>query len=564
MLQEIYIRNFVLIDELRMEFGSGLNVLTGETGAGKSIIMDALGLLVGDRIRNDLIRDAEKRARVEAVFSIGENPEASTFLLANDLIDEEEDNLVVSREIIPGGRSSVRVNGRNLSLNQLRDLASIMLDMHLQHEYLSILNRTKYLEYVDSFIIQEEGVKEQLNACFQEWRKKNIHFDQIKETENNKLQQIDFLQYQIKEIDDAGLQYGEEEELIALRNRINNAQRLLDSTRTVLQLIYRTDHGSSAGDMLNEALGICRSMREEAIFARMQQPLEDMYYSLEDMASEIALFRDSLDFEPAQLEAAEERLYEISRLKSKYGNDIEAILTFGKQARLQLEELNSSQQRQEGLEIEIKQLAEKYTNLSGRLSSMRREAGQVLQERVYKELKELNLPQISFSVDVEPLDRWTAQGSDRVDFLFSANPGQPLRPLEKVASGGEMSRFVLALKSALAAIYRVPTLIFDEIDVGVGGSGLGAMARKLAELAGTHQVILVTHAPQVAAYGGVHYQIDKIIDGTRTTTTVKLLDHEGRVLELARMLAGDDHSELTLQHAREMLEMRQAYEGELF
>jgi len=562
-LQEIYIRNFVLIDELRMEFGAGLNVLTGETGAGKSIIMDALGLVAGDRIRNDLIRDADKKARVEAVFSIGENAEARAFLLENQLIDEDEENLVATREIIPGGRSSARVNGRNLSLNQLRDLAAFLLDMHLQHEYLSILNRSKYLEYVDSFMSDDAGIKAEVSACYSEWRDKSTCLEQLRENENNKIQQIDFLQYQIKEIEEAKLQPGEEEELSTLKNRINNAQRLLEGAGDLVQLLYRGDR-SSAGDLINDALGICRSLKEETIFAAMLQPLEDIYYNLEDMAQEMTTFRDSLDFEPSQLEAAEERLYEISRLKAKYGNDIEAIIKFAGESRQQLESLNNSRQQMEDMEGEIQQLAERYIALTGKLSSMRQEAASLLQERVHRELRELNLPQISFQVEVGRAERWTAQGTDRVDFQFSANPGQPLRPLEKTASGGEMSRFVLAMKAALAGIYMVPTLIFDEIDVGVGGSALSAMARKLAELANNHQVILVTHAPQVAAYASVHYQIDKVVDDGTTTTVVKALDHEERVRELARMLAGDEHSELTLQHAREMLEVRQAYEGELF
>ncbi|MGE5389734.1 MAG: DNA repair protein RecN [Deltaproteobacteria bacterium] len=564
MLQEIYIKNFVLIDELRMEFGAGLNVLTGETGAGKSIIMDALGLLAGERVRNDLIRDAEKRARVEAVFSMGENAEARAFLLENDLINEDDDSLVVTREIIPGGRSSARVNGRNVSLNQLRDLAAIKLDMHLQHEYLSILNRSRYIEYVDSFITNEEGIISRVAACYSAWREKSARLEEMRENENNKLQQMDFLQYQIKEIDDARLQPGEEEELTVLRNRINNAQRLLEGARSIVQLIYRSEHGPSANDLINDAIGICRNLREETIFAGMQQQLEDIFYSLEDIAKETAAFRDSLDFEPGQLEAAEERLYEINRLKSKYGKDIEAILVFADQSRRQMEELNNSQQRLGELESDIKKLAAQYTELSVNLSSMRKDAARLLRDKVHRELRELNLPQISFEVEVGQIDRWTPQGTDRVDFLFSANPGQSLRPLEKVASGGEMSRFVLALKAALADIYRVPTLIFDEIDVGVGGSGLSAMARKLAELAGTHQVILVTHAPQVAAYAGVHYQIDKVVDRGTTTTVVKALDHEERIRELARMLAGDEYSDLTLQHAREMLEVRQAFGGELF
>lgn len=547
-----------------MEFGAGLNVLTGETGAGKSIIMDALGLLAGDRVRNDLIRDAEKKARVEAVFSIADNPEAKAFLLEYDLIDEDEDNLVAVREIIPGGRSSARVNGNNLSLNQLRELAAIMLDMHLQHEYLSILNRSKYLEYVDSFITNDGGIREKLATCYSEWRDKKAQFEQLRENEDKKLSQIDLLEYQIKEIEEAKLQPGEEEELAALRHRINNAHRLLEGARNIVHFIYRGDKSMSAGDLINEALAICRSLKEESLFAGLQQPLEDIYFSLEDIAGQVASFKDRLDFEPGQLEAVEERLYLINRLKAKYGRDIETILTFADEACRQLEELNNSQQILEELDSEIKKLAIQYKELSGYMGSIRREAARLLQERVHHELRELNLPQISFEVEVGQLDRWTAQGTDRVDFLFSANPGQPLRPLEKIASGGEISRFVLALKTALADIYRVPTLIFDEIDVGVGGSGLSAMARKLAELAGAHQVILVTHAPQVAAYAGVHYQIDKVIEVTNTTTTIKLLDHEGRVRELARMLAGDDHSDLTLQHAREMLEMRQAYESELF
>jgi len=547
-----------------MEFGAGLYVLTGETGAGKSIIMDALGLLAGDRIRNDLIRNAEKRARVEAVFSIADNTAARAFLLENDLIEEEEDNLVAVREILPGGRSSARVNGRNVTLNQLRDLAAMLLDMHLQHEYLSILNRSKYQEYVDSFMASDEDICNQVSVCFKEWHNKTVQLEQLKENEEKKLQQIDFLQYQIKEIEEANLQTGEEEELTKLRTRINNVQRLLEGSRSLVQLIYRGEQRYSASDLVNEALAICRNLKEEVLFGSMLQPLEDIYFSLEDLAEQVTAFRDSLDFESGQLEALEERLHDISRLKSKYGHNIEAILTYADESRQQLKALNHSQELLEELETDIKSLANNYVRLSGHLTSLRHEAARILQENVHRELRELNLPQISFEVEVGALERWTAQGTDRIDFLFSANPGQSLRPLEKVASGGEMSRFVLALKAALAGIYRVPTLIFDEIDVGVGGAGLSAMARKLSELSSTHQVILVTHAPQVAAYAGVHYQIDKVVDHGITTTVVKALDHEERVKELARMLAGDQHSELTLQHAREMLELRQTYEGELF
>ena len=553
MLQEIYIKNLVLIDELRMEFGPGFNVLTGETGAGKSIIMDALGLISGERVRSELVRDPEKRALVEATFFLDDNPEALSSLRSSGILDEDDDLAVISREIIPGGRSLVRLNGHNISLGELKNLAPLLLDMHLQHEHLSILKPSLYLRHVDGFIGEDGRLLHELAGVYAVLSRQREKLDNIIKDEAQILQQIDFLTYQIQEIEKAGLYPGEEEELSGLAHRIRNAQRLSEGTARIMELLEGNDQVRGVVDLLAAAVDTSAALKDEPFFAHINVEIEEIYYSLQDISARLSAYSRELDFEPGRLDEVEDRLYEIKRLKNKYGQSIEAILEYAKQSRQELDNLNHSQELQEQLAEEIAMLEHEYLDLARRVSGLRREAASILKEKVRSELAQLNLPNLYFDVVVSPGDKWTAQGMDKVEFMFSANPGEEPRPLEKVASGGEISRFVLALKTALADVYKVPTLVFDEIDVGVGGNALNAMAHKLAQLAQKHQVILVTHAPQVACLAGVHYAVEKEVSGGSTITRTRLLDPRERVEEIARMLGGENYSEITLAHAEEML-----------
>jgi DNA repair protein RecN (Recombination protein N) len=552
MLQEIYISNFVLIDELRIEFSEGLNVLSGETGAGKSIIIDALGLIMGERVKNDWIRDTSRKAIAEAVFILPPGSEGLYFLIDNGLLEEGEDRLIISREISPSGRSSARINGRNVTATALRELAILLLDMHLQHEHLSILKPDKYLDYLDNLAEGSAELLLEVEKIYTQLRERQEELRTLERDHKDRLQRMEFLSYQINEIESASLQEGEEEELNLLKTRIKNAVNLLEGANLVLSLLYSGEIGRNAYDLVASSLDTVNNLKSEEFFAGLSSELEEIYYNLQDMAQRLDSFRQGLDFQPQQLEEVEDRLYLISRLKMKYGDSIPEILHYLEEARAELHKLNYQQESKEELQALIQDLQEKYLSRAAELSAIRTGAAKLLQERVNSELLELNMPQVIFKVHLQAKEVPTSSGMDQVDFLFSPNPGEPLRPLSRIASGGELSRFVLALKTVLAEVYQVPTLIFDEIDVGVGGSALNAMARKLSHLALSHQVILVTHSAQVASFAHTHYLIEKQIENNHTFTRVRGLDGEKRVQEIARMLAGDN-SPLTLEHARLLL-----------
>lgn len=553
MLQEIYIKNFVLIDELRLEFCSGFNVLTGETGAGKSIIIDALGLVMGDRISSDLVRNPSQRAIAQAVFFLDEDQTARRSLMEAGLIDETDDSVIITREISPQGRSTARINGKNVTVSALRDLAARLLDLHLQHDHLTLLRPELYTGYIDSFIDQGPVLLKNLEQAYRVWMDLQGRLRELGEQEQNRLQMLDFLSYQIKEIEQADLQPGEEDEHLSLRERVRNSGKLAEGASQMLKLLNEGEQQASALDQIASALDVVHSLHQDPFFAALLAPLEEAYYTIQDLAGSLGGFRESLDFEPGLLERLEERLHRIERLKARYGKDVQEVLEYLAKSREEYDRLENSQEEKQKIEQELLKDQGEYEHWAGLLSTARTEAAAVLQEQVNRELKELNLPHTQFQVQIGRRSQPVATGWDQFEFLFCANPGEEMRPLARVASGGELSRVVLALKKALAAVYKLPTLIFDEIDVGVGGTSLAAMARKLGELAERHQVILVTHSPQVAAYAGRHFLIEKQQEQNSTLVRVQRLDREGRIHELARMLGGEDYSQLTLQHAREML-----------
>lgn len=550
MLQEIYISNFVLIDELRLEFSGGLNVLSGETGAGKSIIIDAMGLVIGERVRSDFIKDSSRRAVVEAVFDITQNAALRLFLQELELLEDDE-HLILHRQISPGGRNSSRVNGRNVNASVLKNLAGLLIDMHLQHKHLSVIRPEFYLGYVDSFSPESQDLLPRVQEKYEEIKNKNLELKQLSIDELNKKQRVDFLLYQINEIEQARLNPEEERELISLSRRIKNSHKLLRGSQRLIDLLYEGSENKNAYDLISMAVDTCAELHEEEIFKELMEELRELYFSLKERAVEISSYRDALDFEPGLQEQVEDRLYTINKLKSKYGGTIEEILEYLSQAKEEKLVLDRSEETRTGLGQKIEALKQEYNILAAKLSENRSQGADKLQELVKKELYELNMRHIQFEIDIERTNPGAA-GIDKVDFLFSANPGEDLRPISRIASGGEISRFVLALKKALTSVYAVPTLIFDEIDIGVGGTSLTAMALKLRELADNHQVILVTHSPQVACYAKHHFLIEKKVTDNRTTTEVRTLNNEEKVKEIARMLGGNNYSEITLEHAREM------------
>lgn len=555
MLLEIYIKNFVLIDELRVEFSPGLNVLTGETGAGKSIIIDALGLLMGERIKNDYLRDENTKAIVEAVFDVSNNEEAVNFLKEISFLEEDEDHhhIVISREISPNGKNLARVNGRIIMLNNLKNLTQYLLDMHIQHEHIHILNPLQYLFYLDSFASGIDVELQKLNEIYTILKKNKNELEDLQIKQENRKEEIDLSNYQIEELEKADIQVDEEDTLIKLRDRVKNSKNLLSNTSELIEILYSSSNQAAAYDLMARSINIVRENNDEEFFNSLQEPLENIYYSLEEIASTLANFKDSLDFEPALLEETEERLYEIRRLKKKYGVDLTQIPVLLSELKEKKARLENSEEFMENLKNEIDIFEDKYLAIAKSISAKRMIAAELLEKKVHEELISLNMPHLEFKIIFKQVEA-RSNGCDEVDFLFSPNPGEALKPLAKIASGGEISRFVLALKKVLANYYNIPTFIFDEIDVGVGGTALSTMSKKLFELALSHQIILVTHAPQIASYAETHYRIEKIVKNERTYSSVKKLAEKECIHELARMLDGEKYSKLSLEHAREMLE----------
>lgn len=557
MLQEIYIKNFVLIEEQRLVFTGGLNVLTGETGAGKSIIIDALGLLLGERIKNDYIRDDSKKAIIEAVFALPASEEAESLLQAADLMDEDDDRVIISREILPNGRTTARINGRNVTVNVLKTIGELLVDMQQQNDRYDFLHPSKYTAYVDGFADQSGELLKQVYHLYEKIKECSANIQVLESDQQQRTQKLDFLQFQIKEIRDSELQVGEEEELTALRGRIRNAKSFLEGSHQMMELLYRAGQAASAYDQISAALDIAIDLKDDPFFAQLIEPLENMSYTLQDFSRQLSSFQDTLDFEPGLLDSVEDRIYTISKMKKKYGDNIPDILVFLAKACEEAEVLEHSDERLAEMVRYLQAAQEEYLVQAAELTERRQIAARVLEESVRRELTGLNMPHIRFQIELRPKSQPGPQGMDEIEFLFSPNPGEDLHPISKIASGGEVSRFILALKIALAEVYQVPTLIFDEIDTGIGGTALNSMAQKIAQLAADHQVILVTHSPQLASFARQHLYIDKYVEKDRTYTSIKPLQMEERIKELARMLDGENYSDLTLQHAREMIESRQ-------
>ncbi|MCX5780588.1 MAG: DNA repair protein RecN, partial [Firmicutes bacterium] len=473
--------------------------------------------------------------------------------------DDEVDAIILSREINPQGKTAGRINGRQVTAATLKTLSTFLLDMHLQNDRQNILRSGNYLNYVDSFAGEIEELLQQvaelhtlLAASRKQWEDFNLN-------QQKRVQRLDFLNYQINEIEKSGMNVGEEEELKQLRDRVKNAGKLLAGSNRILELLYSSEAGSSAYDQIAAALDITRDCSVDSFFTGLVEPMESIYYSLQDLSGHLSSFREKLEFEPGLLDEIEDRLYQISKLKNKYGASITDILNYLAQARLEWQELENNHQRQEELQKEIERLYSTYMHRATNLSHLRQAGARRLEAQVQSELLDLNMPLIDFEVAINSKNEPGLKGIDQIDFLFSPNPGEELKPVTRIASGGEISRFILALKTALADVYRIPTLVFDEIDVGLGGTALNSVARKLAELSGSHQLLLVTHAPQVASYGNRHFVISKQVVGERTFTRVKNVEKEEKIVEIARMLDGEHYSDLTFEHAREMIDLAQKY-----
>jgi DNA repair protein RecN (Recombination protein N) len=563
MLTELYIRNFAIIDELRLQFVNGFNVLTGETGAGKSIILDAMMLLLGERADTTVVRAGSETAYVEAMFELTPALQASLMplLQAEGLLEEEDDHglIILARELRTNGRNICRLNGRTVTLSLLREVAAPLIDIHGQGTNLSLLRSRAHLPLLDAYA-SLTGEQRALAQEVAHLHKIQRELANLRRDERTLNQRADMLQFQIEEIEAARLDVDEEEELRTERERLANAETLTQSATTAVALLTGLD---DEGEAIIDQLGaVERALTQLARFDESQnerlERLQGLSFQISELAGEIQHYLDELEFNPQRLDAVEERLELINRLKRKYGESIAEILAFHEQAVAELDQISHSEERIEALEAEQEKYLRRIGQLAQALSARRQAAAQQLAAAVESQLADLNMAGARFAVDfaTEPDENgvyvagerlaFDQSGIDKAEFLMSANPGEPLKPMAKVASGGETSRLMLALKTALAEVDKTPTLIFDEIDQGIGGRVGDIVGRKLRGLAAVsdHQVIVVTHLPQLAAYGDLHYHVSKQVSNGRTTTSVMELDWNGRVAELAAMLGTQN------EHAR--------------
>jgi DNA repair protein RecN (Recombination protein N) len=552
MLTEIHVRNFALMERLDLELGPGLNILTGETGAGKSILIDAINAILGERTGADVIRSGEDRAAVEGVFTTDDAP-AVMARLAEEGVDDEEGCLILARELSRTGQGAARVNGRRATVGTLRAVGEGLVDLHGQHEHQSLLSVERHVEILDAWGGPDiAAVRERVTAVYHEWRERQEERKSLQMDESERARRVDLYAFQVEEINAAAPRVGEEEDLLADRIRLAGAEKLAAGAAEAQESL----NGETAGAV--EALGTAVNRLRDAVklddgLRATLETVESAYYATQEAARDLGGYLGEIEFNPARLTEIEERLDVLRILKKKYGGSIEEALAYRDRAAAELEALRGAEVRTDELTAEIDRLRGELDALNTQLRARRREAAESLRRAMERELADLAMEKTRLEVSIEPSDP-TANGADHVEFLISPNPGEPLKPLARIASGGELSRLMLALNSVVAKADPVPVLIFDEIDTGVSGRQAGVIARKMKVLARTSQVLCVTHSPQIAAAADRHYVIRKDVEGGRTVTHVAPLSGGDRVEEVARMLAGAAPTATARTHAQALIE----------
>ena len=558
MLERLIIKNIALISSLDIELGGGLNVLTGETGAGKSIIIDSVNLVLGERASKDLIAVNQQKARVEALFSIKNNDTVKSLLDDNGLLSAD-DELILMREITASGKSLCRINGEVVPLATLHLIADSLVDVHGQHTHQSLLDPKKHMHMVDEFNASEiipvrNNVTELYRAYTEAERKLNSGFVSAEERERR----IDILAYQINEIETAHLYAGEEEEITAELAVLSNAERI-SSSLDIASDIISGDRGS-LGSVRKAADALSRISDISAVYSDIFERINSLYYELEDASYQLRDLSLSFEFSPERLNELENRMDYINSLKRKYGGSIEAVLEFMQNCKTELEEFSSSDEIRERLIKELARLKSEYFEASARLTALRNQAAQALSENVTKQLHELGMVNAQFTyVNNVSDEKLHINGSDSIEFMFSANAGEPCKPLAKVASGGELSRIMLAIKTVCADADAIPTLIFDEIDSGISGVTAIKVGEKMARIAASHQVLCITHLPQIAAYADSHFLVEKTMKNGETHSSLRQLGDEERRTELARIMGSVNADESAVKYAQELISASEKY-----
>lgn len=555
MLSELSIKNFAIIETLSVSFEKGLTVLTGETGAGKSIIIDAIHLLVGGRGSAEFVRHGEQKAEIEGLFQI-DTMVHSLYKKMNDFGIEIEDGMVVlRREISSSGKSVCRVNGKLVTISTLREIGSTLIDIHSQHEHQELMDETKHLPLLDQFGL--EKIKpalleyENLYRAYEQTLKK---LKSLSENEQQMAHRLDLIKFQFDEIQSAELKMNEDEELLEEKRRLSNFERIYGSMKSA----YSSLQGEQKGlDWIGHVMSQLEDIAQiEPSYKEMAETVSNSFYILEDLSRSIRNELDVLEFDPERLNEIEDRLNEINQLKRKYGKSIEEILEYAARIDEEIETLQNKETHIEQLQKELNSLKKDLVLEAKELSTIRQKYAVQLTKLIHKELKELYMEKTVFEVMFNSdYESFSSTGSDKVEFYISTNPGEPLKPLSKIASGGELSRIILALKSIFSKHQGVTSIIFDEVDTGVSGRVAQAIASKIYHVSVDSQVLCISHLPQVAAMADTHLYIAKNTQNGRTKTSVKPLDNEEKIKEIGRMISGVEITDLTKEHAKELLHL---------
>lgn len=547
MLLELHVKNLALIEKADVEFGEGLNILTGETGAGKSIIIGSVTMALGGKASRESIRHGADYAYVELVFSVSGEDKAKA-LKELEVEPAEDGTVIVSRKIM-ASRSVSRINDETVTTARLRQITGLLLDIHGQHEHQSLLYKSKHLEILDAYVkASTQPVKQKIAKEYQSYRALIKRLEEFDMDSESRIREADFLRFEIQEIEEAGLKEGEEEELTSVYRRFSHSQKIAASLGDAYNAVE--------GEWLSRAL---REVEQVVEFDHALDGIRDQLYDadsiLEDAKREISSYMGSMEFDEETFRQTEERLDLIHNLQAKYGATISKINQKLEEKRKRLDELEDYDYHREQTKKELEQCRNHLEGFCAQLSGIRKKASRDLIKKIRDGLVDLNFLDVEFDMEFKRLEQFGASGWDDVQFIISTNPGQPMRPLKDVASGGELSRIMLAIKTVLADSDDIPTLIFDEIDTGISGRTAQKVSEKLSYIAGSHQVICITHLPQIAAMADAHFEISKSAINGSTLTTIRLLDRQASVEELARLLGGAEITDTVRKNAAEMKDL---------
>ncbi len=555
MLQSLHVKNLALIDEAEVNFEKGLNILSGETGAGKSIIIGSVNLALGGKASRDMVRRDADYALVELIFQI-ENEELEEKLKALDVYPEDH-QVIMTRKLM-SGRSVCRINSETVAASRMRDVASCLIDIHGQHEHQSLLSYKNHLKYLDAYAGNEvENVKTALAKAFKTYQAKKKELSEASLDEEQQARELSFLQFEIEEITNASLQDGEDEELETLYRKLANGRKIMESVGTAHELTAGS--GENASELIGRAL---RELISVSAYDETMQSLSDQLSEIDsllgDFTHELSAYLSEADFSEELFCRTQERLDEINHLKSKYGDSIEKILHALEEKEAKAEKLAHFDAYRKQLEDELAKQEAVVRNYSDQLHEIRQKYAKIFVKEVTQSLIDLNFLDVRFEMRFEKLDHYTANGQDDARFYISTNPGEELRPLEQIASGGELSRIMLALKTVLAEHDDIETLIFDEIDSGISGRTAQMVAEKMKMTGKNHQIICITHLPQIAAMADAHFLIEKMAENGSTVSQIRMLEREESISELARMLGGVKITDRVLESAKEMKELAES------